>query len=180
MYCQDSHGSDIDHFWPKSVYSDKMFVWENMMLCCAECGRIKGIKFPRRGGRGLLVDPTRENPWKYIDFDPVTGNLTARFVAVRNAYSSKGKETVTVLHLDQREAIADGHKRDWRRLCSLVHRYLQNPNLTETEFVAELVDHDDHGLLGWCLTGAGSVEPPFSELRQLHPGVWRRLANVIA
>ncbi len=25
MYCHDSHGADIEHFWPKSPYPEKMF-----------------------------------------------------------------------------------------------------------------------------------------------------------
>src|SRR5437870_1894125 len=36
MYCLDSHGTDIDHFWPKQPYPDRMFVWTNLLLGCAE------------------------------------------------------------------------------------------------------------------------------------------------
>jgi len=46
MYCGDSHGTDIEHFWPKTPYPEHMFRWTNMLLCCAECGRIKGTQFP--------------------------------------------------------------------------------------------------------------------------------------
>lgn len=46
MYCLDSHGSDIEHFWPKTPYPGKMFCWPNLLLCCTECGRFKGEKFP--------------------------------------------------------------------------------------------------------------------------------------
>lgn len=36
MYCLDSHGTDIEHYWPKTPYPDKMFVWPNLLSCCTE------------------------------------------------------------------------------------------------------------------------------------------------
>lgn len=35
MYCPDTHGIDIEHFWPKTPYPERMFLWPNMLLCCA-------------------------------------------------------------------------------------------------------------------------------------------------
>jgi 5-methylcytosine-specific restriction endonuclease McrA len=63
MYCLDSHGTDIEHFWPKTPYPERMFLWPNLLLCCAECGRLKGNRFPLVAGQPMLVDPTAEEPW---------------------------------------------------------------------------------------------------------------------
>ena len=60
MYCLDSHGSDIEHFRPKSNYPKRMFRWRNLLLCCTECGRFKGSQFPLNGKRPLLIDPSKE------------------------------------------------------------------------------------------------------------------------
>ena len=76
MYCLDSHGTDIEHFWPKTPYPKKMFMWLNLLLCCTECGRFKGDRFPLAEDQPLLIDPTAEDPWLYLDFDPVTALLT--------------------------------------------------------------------------------------------------------
>jgi uncharacterized protein (TIGR02646 family) len=70
MYCLDSHGTDIDHFWPKQTFPNSMFVWPNLLLSCAECGRFKGDSFPLSNGQPLLIDPTAEDPWLHLDFDP--------------------------------------------------------------------------------------------------------------
>lgn len=32
MYCLDSHGTDIEHFWPKTPYPARMFEWPNLLL----------------------------------------------------------------------------------------------------------------------------------------------------
>src|SRR5258706_10052016 len=79
MYCGDSHGTDIEHFWPKADHPDRMFRWPNLLLCCTECGRFKGSRFPLENGVPMLVDPTAEDPWQFLDFDPATGVIVARY-----------------------------------------------------------------------------------------------------
>lgn len=39
MFCNDSRGTDIEHFWPKQRFPKKSFAWENMLLACAGCNR---------------------------------------------------------------------------------------------------------------------------------------------
>jgi uncharacterized protein (TIGR02646 family) len=75
MYCGDSHGTDIEHFWPKQAHPERMFRWLNLLLCCTECGRFKGQVFPLENGSPVLVDPTADDPWQFLDFDPATGNI---------------------------------------------------------------------------------------------------------
>lgn len=180
MYCLDSHGSDIDHFWPKSPYPERAFQWDNWLLCCTECGRIKGTKFPlARNGRPLLVNPFNEDPWRHLDFDVDTGNLTARYVKALKAYSPKGVATVEALDLNVREAMAAGYRGTFRRLSSEVERALAAPQFPTTQLLPDLLLADDHGLLPWCFRWAGRNEPPFKALRQTQPAVWRACSAAV-
>lgn len=172
MYCLDSHGTDIEHFWPKTPYPERMFDWLNLLLCCSECGRIKGDRFPLAGGNPLLVDPTAEDPWEHLDFDPVTGNVVPKFDVSRNDYSTKGMETVKLLQLDQREAMASGYKKTLRRLSRIVEEGLARANLSAPDLIAKLTDADDHGLLTWCFHGSGRDTTPFQDLRTRFPAMW--------
>lgn len=172
MYCLDSHGTDIDHFWPKQPFPDRMFVWLNLLLCCAECGRFKGDEFPLSNGQPLLIDPTTEDPWLHLDFDPLTGNIVARFHPDRNDYSSKGTKTVEMLHLDRREALAAGYQKTFRHLARLIREALSQPNPLADDLIASLREADDHGLLSWCFHGSGQNAPPFRELRDKHSAIW--------
>jgi uncharacterized protein (TIGR02646 family) len=172
MYCLDSHGTDIEHFWPKEPFPARMFIWPNLLLCCAECGRFKGNTFPLANGQPLLVDPTSENPWGHLDFDPLTGNIVARFRADQNEYSGKGTATVEVLHLDRREALAAGYQRTFRRLARLVSDALAQAQPQADALIHSLREADDHGLLSWCFHGSGKREPPFRDLRDQQPGIW--------
>lgn len=179
MYCHDSHGADIEQFWPKRPYPERMFEWPNLLLCCPECNRFKGDRFPLKNGAPFLIDPTVENPWNYLDFDPATGNIVARFDLDRDDWSPKGEITVNLLQLDRREAISAGYRRTCQRLSSLVSRYLAAPD-SAADLPAQLIAHDDPGLLGWCLSGAGQNLTPFAELRRQYPAIWQACLDRLA
>ncbi len=172
MYCLDSHGTDIEHFWPKTPSPEKMFVWPNLLLCCTECGRFKGDRFPLAEDQPLLVDPTAEDPWLHLDFDPVTGNVVARFDVRANDWSPKGLETVEVLQLDRREALAAGYRKTFLRLSALVERFLVTDAPNAADLLTALREADDHGLLDWCFLSSGKSVKPFSNLRKNHPRLW--------
>ncbi|MDD2727658.1 hypothetical protein [Malikia sp.] len=173
MYCVDNHGTDVEHFWPKGHYPGRAFDWANWLLCCTECGRIKGVRFPLdQYQQPLLIDPTIEDPWDYMDFDPDTGNLVARFDLTANDWMTKGVATVDVLQLDRREALAERYHKTFRHLCQKVTTALQAPDLDSTNFIDELLKTDDHGLLPWCINGAGQFRAPFDQLRAAYPQIW--------
>lgn len=173
MYCVDSHGSDIDHFWPKSRYADKAFDWENMLLSCTECGRLKGSQFPlEHDGQPLLVNPCTDDPWLHIDFDPDTGNLTARYDPATGLPSAKGERTVQILQLDRREGMAAGYRRTYLRILRCVHDALDAHRADIETVLTELQQSDDHGLWTWCFVGSGARTPPFVELQRRMPELW--------
>lgn len=172
MYCVDSHGSDIEHFWPKAGYPQRTFIWTNMLLCCTECGRFKGDQFPlSAAGSPMLIDPSAENPWEHLDFDPDTGNLTACHDATNGAASPRGERTVEILHLDRREGMAQGYQKTYRRIVACVKAALAEEVIDLLKLKEELQQADDHGLLGWCFGPVGIRLPPFVDLYRKAPGV---------
>lgn len=180
MYCCDSHGTDIEHYWPKSDYPERMFRWPNLLLCCTECGRFKGKSFPIAAGVPQLVDPTAEDPWDQLDFDPDTGVLVARYDPANDRENVRGSETVRVLQLDRREALNDGYLKTWRQLSAVLAAALQSLAPDAASLQNALQDADEHGLLGWCFGGTGQNVPPFSDLRARHPAVWDACAQALA
>ena len=174
MYCGDSQGTDIEHFWPKSPYPRKMFRWSNMLLGCTDCGRTyKGKKFPLDAAKKpLLINPTaKDDPWQYLEFDPQTGNFAPRF-NVQLQPDPKGKETVDVLGLGVREALATGHLKTYERITKIIAEAAAETQPVAATLIASLKVEDEYGLLGWCFRGTGTNEPPMSDLRQAHPAIW--------
>lgn len=178
MYCMDSHGSDIEHFWPKGFYPERTFLWPNMLLCCTECGRFKGNRFPLLdAGFPALVDPSAEDPWEFLEFDPDTGNLTARYDVAGRIFSPKGVATVETLQLDRREGMAAGYRKTYRRIVDYVRNALAQ-GIAEPRMLAdELMQLDDHGLLGWCFGPVGIRIEPFKELKRRAPEAWHVCAS---
>ncbi len=179
MYCLDSHGTDIEHFWPKTPFPERMFQWPNMLLCCTECGRLKGDRFPLSDGQPLVIDPTIDEPWDHLDFDPSTGNIVPRFDLNTDDWSAKGQATVDVLQLDRREAMASGYRRTFLRLAALVEHHIHSGALFADELISVLSGFDEHGLLGWCFIGTGQQVSPFRDLKQQQPDVWTACLTAI-
>jgi len=185
MFCEDSRGTDIDHFWPIIPFSNKTFVWENLLLVCGGCNRTKGSRFDLDGkGDPLLIDPTAEDPWDFLFFDPDTGIIVARFNPVSGMKDRKGEHTthLAVLPLNI-DPVTDGRRRTALSLRRAVDGFLKTAKTessrTADELLAELQDHDDYGLLEWYFLRDGRDDPPFSELRTKRPGVWSQITKTL-
>jgi uncharacterized protein (TIGR02646 family) len=96
MYCEDSQGTDIDHFDPKSRTPIRAFDWSNLLLACSFCNsNAKRSQFPVDPATDtpLLVDPTSDDPLEHLSLSPTTG-----------AYFSigpKGQPTIDVFGLNR-------------------------------------------------------------------------------
>lgn len=137
MYCEDSAGKDIEHFWPKSSYPDRAFVWENYLWACSACNStLKGARFPLDGsGAPLLIDPTdpKENPADHLMLIPGDGRYAGR--------SAKGKETIDVFDLNslrRRDRLPDGRKNVLDNLQHMILRYHQHTEAGRPDEAAAL------------------------------------------
>jgi hypothetical protein len=73
MYCEDSHGCDIEHGYPKVPYPGRAFRWPNLLWICAPCNRQKNDAFEE-----AMLDPTQEDPLDHLVFSFATGRYTPR------------------------------------------------------------------------------------------------------
>ncbi|MCP4590005.1 MAG: HNH endonuclease [bacterium] len=95
MYCEDSEGTDIEHFWPKSRYPRRAFDWENYLLACSACNsNHKRTRFPLDANhQPLLIDPTVDEPQDHLVLSPTTGKFVGR--------TEKGSQSIDVYGLDR-------------------------------------------------------------------------------
>lgn len=93
MYCEDSLGTDIEHFYPKAKYPRRAFSWINYLLACSHCNsNLKRQQFPFLDRRPALLDPTTDDPFDHLLFIPLTGELCAT--------GSKGQPSIDVFGLN--------------------------------------------------------------------------------
>ncbi len=114
MYCEDSLGTDIDHFRPKALYPAKTFAWENHLLACSHCNsNEKRTQFPLdAAGNALLLDPTVDDPFAHLALVPETGYVSP--------VSPEGTETEKVFGLNRREELTTGRSDAWQAFERIV------------------------------------------------------------
>lgn len=84
---------EIEHFFPKAIYPDKTYVWENLLPSCKRCNLKKlsldTVKYP-------IVKPDKDNPEDYFSYDNI------KIVVKKNAVDSKiANRTINRLDLNQ-------------------------------------------------------------------------------
>lgn len=139
MYCEDSAGIDIEHFWPKGTYPDKAFLWENYLLACSICNsNFKRTQFPLKDGHPLLINPVEEEPRHHIGFSPSTGRYAE--------LTDKGAESIRIYGLN-RNILAEGRRDAWR--STQIHiiyysHYRDNGDLEASQRIKEVICRFPH------------------------------------
>jgi uncharacterized protein (TIGR02646 family) len=133
MYCEDSLGTDIDHFQPIAAAPMRAFEWPNHLLACSHCNsNHKRDEYPcDASGDCLLVDPSTDDPSEHLTLLLASGAYLAR--------TPKGHETIRVFALNRGDlmhgrraafVMASAVLRDWNR-----HR--RQGRTEESERIAE-------------------------------------------
>lgn len=119
MYCEDSAGTDIEHFHPKSKYPERAFRWDNYLWACSHCNsNQKRTQFPLLRGRPALIDPTAIDPAAHLQLVPSTGE----FVAI----GPLGQKSIEVFGLNDHRAPRDlprGRREAFVKLQVLLQDY---------------------------------------------------------
>lgn len=99
MYCDDSLGTDIDHFEPIAHAPLRAFVWANHLLACSHCNsNEKREQYPLTAdGTCLLIDPTAEDPADHLVLLLRSGVYDHR--------TDKGEATIEVFGLNRPDLI---------------------------------------------------------------------------
>lgn len=123
-YCENKipkkgHLKNVEHIVPKSIVRKLTNEWSNLLLACAQCNGTKSDKFPlelfrmndpevtviypKKGkdlkkGTPLLIDPSREDPEKHLDFICNMANPLFGLIKIKNK-SRKGDFTIKTIGL---------------------------------------------------------------------------------
>jgi uncharacterized protein (TIGR02646 family) len=187
MYCEDSRGTTIEHFQPKSTYPEKTFIWINLLLLCQGCQSHKGNSFSLdANGDALLINPTAEDPWDFLFFDSQTGIITGRFPTASTRPHPKGEHTTLPKTLPLNiEAVTEGRLRTTRNLRRAVRSFLERSPANqssledECELLEAVQDNDNYGLAVWFFLRDGRIESPFRELESNHGMIWQAIIKQV-
>jgi uncharacterized protein (TIGR02646 family) len=174
MYCEDSRGTDIEHFWPRGGEDGdpgRAFRWENLLLSCGGCNDAKGTRFPTDdAGAPVLLDPTSDYPMEHLYFDPPTGQLAPAFDA-SGTPSCRGEVTLAVLHTLNSDPVTKGRQRTYRSLRRAVVQAIQGRS-SRDELLETVGDNGQYGLARWFFLGGGASHEPFATLARQCRDLW--------
>lgn len=128
-YCEDSVADEVEHIWPKDLYPERVFVWDNYCYACGSCNGPKNNQFavfvgasrtptplahPKRKkgqpaptlkkpatGRPVLLDPRKDDATRWLTLDILD---TFHFVVSakgRTRDAARAKYTLEVLGLNR-------------------------------------------------------------------------------
>jgi hypothetical protein len=142
MYCEDSVADEIEHFWPKSVWPDYVFVWDNYLYACGPCNGAKLNAFtifdpgspstryvvPKGGKKPtapppphwnpMLIDPRSENPLNFMMLD-----LMGTFNFVPIGVNERADFTIKTLGLNARRSLVKARESAFLAYRALLHEY---------------------------------------------------------
>lgn len=155
MYCEGSEANAIDHFWPKSLYPEHAFVWENYLWACAICNsNLKRAEFPLEPNtkKPMLIDPTSEDPAQSMRLSPRSGEFSA--------LNERAKVTIKLFDLNHDEKrrprdLAAARKNTWIKLTQLIVSYAiyrEAGRLEDAQDVRAVIrDEPFPAVLSWML-----------------------------
>ena len=173
-YCEDSVGDEVEHFKPKDLYPEAVFVWGNYLLACGPCNGGKNNRFSVvRGGRLVEVtrrrgDPIRrprsgppapinprdEDPLTFLDLEIVDTFMFLPREGLSEIDEARAEYTIEVLNLN-RDVLLDARRHAYGSFRALLREY------------RELRDHGASVAKLETLRDAIMDSP--------HPTVWREI-----
>jgi uncharacterized protein (TIGR02646 family) len=108
-YCEQIAAKDIEHFYPKANFPQRMFRWDNFLRGCKNCNNAKLARFPMDAqGQPLLVDPTADEPFHFLRWDFQTGQT---LVNPTEPQRTRGETTRGLFDLDQEPLCEERRKK---------------------------------------------------------------------
>lgn len=180
VYCECSLGDEVEHIYPKDLFPDKCFDWNNYVYACGPCNGPKNNKFaifkkpggkfvevnPPRGtpsskppnGEAVLINGRMENPLDYAILD-LTGTFKFYPLATLNA---KGKKRVEYTYNDVLR-LNDGEREPIRQARE---NAFENYSARLFKYVAKKKAHASQAVLNKIIEGIK---------KEAHPTVWKEM-----
>lgn len=131
MYCEDSVADEVEHFKPKDLYPEVVFVWMNYLYACGACngpknnqfsildagGQLLNVTRPRRAaiippqtGEPALIDPRREDPLAFMMLDLQDTFEFTPTAPLDSGQWTRADYTINVLRLKERDYLVQARE----------------------------------------------------------------------
>lgn len=148
-YCEHNEHSDIEHIYPKGLYPNKAFVWENYMWACKKCNSgLKLDKFkifnplgssnvqditPQHHARtyiqplnedAVLINPRVDDPFDFLFLELSGGRFIANPDLISTRDIKRANYTLELLRINAREGLTMARIVACKGFISSLKRYI--------------------------------------------------------
>lgn len=203
VYCENNEATDVEHIYPKKLYPEKTFRWENYVLACGKCNsHHKSDKFrifvgknspafqditPPRGtytqpanDDALFINQRNEDPMDFLELDLL--NRTFVFVERSQEGSreyNRASFTKNLLGLNTRAALVMARKSAAVFFVSRLESYVKAKKSNTMQELKDAVN-DDLGSINSAAAFNQEKQRIIDSIKadiesNAHPTVWREL-----
>ncbi|BDS13777.1 HNH endonuclease family protein [Aureispira anguillae] len=144
-YCESNLGTTIEHIYPRGLYPNKTFVWENFLWTCKTCnGKHKISQFqifetplssntinlvkdytftPPPNADAVFINPRTENPLHYLQLDLNSGLFSPTHSDPASRAYKRAVYTLETLQLNTRKALVIKRKEAYQKYLQLIQDY---------------------------------------------------------
>ncbi|MBP7679382.1 MAG: HNH endonuclease [Bacteroidales bacterium] len=203
VYCEQNEATDIEHIFPKKLYPEKAFTWDNYVLACGKCNtHHKSDKFkifnpadsvseedvtPPRGtylqpanDDSLFLNQRIEDPMDFFELDLIN----RQFVFIEKhpfgtREHARAKYTKELLGLNSRASLIANRKNATKYYISRLEKYVAAKNATDFPELTNAIG-DDIGAIDQTAEFNDSKQIVLDSIKNdvitsSHPTVWKEL-----
>jgi len=203
-YCEANVGTTIEHIYPRGLFPNKTFVWENYLWTCKQCNGkhkvsqfqifkaihsaeivnlVKDYKFVRPLNEdAVFINPRIEDPLDYLQLDLTSGLFQSKEKNTATRAYKRATYTIETLQLNLRKGLVNNRQKAYQNYQNLLQQYIDIQKSTSSELLFSIYPISSK-------IKKTSLEAQKSQtslglqktlLNQAHPTVWKEMQRQMA
>lgn len=202
-YCEANVGTTIEHIYPRGLFPNKTFVWENFLWTCKQCNGkhkisqfqifknthtseiinlIKDYSFLRPPNEdAVFINPRVENPLDYLQLNLESGCFETREKNTETRAYKRAAYTIETLQLNERKGLVANRQKAYQNYQDLLQQYIDLQKSTSSEALIAIfkVSNNTKKAPWEKQKELASFELQTMLLNQNHPTVWKEMQHQV-
>jgi uncharacterized protein (TIGR02646 family) len=202
-YCEANEGTTIEHIYPRGLFPNKTFVWENFLWTCKQCnGKHKISQFqifkkpnsseiinlvkdysfvPPSNEDAVFINPRLENPLDYLQLDLESGLFQSKEINVNTRAYKRAHYTIETLQLNARKDLLEKRQKAYQNYQHLLQQYIDIQKSTSSEELIAIFSLSNNAKRAtWGKQKElAKLELQTILLHQAHPTVWKEMQRQV-
>lgn len=198
-YCEANVGTTIEHIYPRGLFPNKTFVWENFLWTCKQCNGkhkisqfqifknphtaeiinlVKDYSFVRPPNEdAVFVNPRIENPLDYLQLDLESGLFETKEKDSHTRAYQRAVYTIETLQLNTRKGLVANRQKAYQNYQDLLQQYIDIQHCISSEALIAIFPVSNNTKRAPWVEQKKLANLEFKTMffNQNHPTVWKEM-----